>query len=839
MQPTTPTTPKFFDSTSRAPTMAAEVSEVDTLEQLQTPEQVKLLDEIDELRKLCLGHYGINLPQLIVCGDQSSGKSSLLEGLTGLKFPAKESLGTTFATEVVSRRSTNVEITCTILPGKSRQKAQKHELSKFKLIFSSREDFKTPDVIQAAKKTMAFGDENKINSIFDDVLRISYSAPNIPSFTIVDLPGIVKTDPDNNVGGARKIQSLVASYMDDKNSIILAVVHSGTDPENQTILEYLNHFDPCGSRTMGIITKPDMVERGGDNEKQLMRLVRNERYQFEYRWHVVKNRKFATREQTNAERDESENKFFASGVWSSVSREDVGIATLRVKLAQMLLEHIGNELPSLVSAVQDSIAATQSRLKTLGSARETSGQQRQYLTEHAEKFQLLTDHALRGIYSSSFFALSATNGRTSTRLRTEIQNLNIAFAHIMYRKGHTWDIPHEQSSTISPFLLDVESSPAFQEYDARYEEPTEITRATYLEKNIGHHVRQSRPSGLHSIVNPGVIVGVFREQSEAWGGIAAFHLKRIFQTVKAYILEALNTLVDHRTCSMLMLKHIQPELDRRWSNVEAKLEELLLPYTEQDPITYDPNFVREIEQTRAARYGVANAQSGQQTLLMGSRSATQNLLTESLDAFTNTEILDLMQTYYKHALSVFINNVAVLAIENCLIKNLSAIFSPSLIASLSDAKLQAIAAESAEVQEERNSLQQRLSALQSGKDVLNEHLAMRPTVRTKTTTTPSFPTFHRDPRPVTPDSQRSWDGDLDHTKLKDVDGLSAQLNSLVVTPPPSDSERSHRKVDSAVATPTPTPKGSGKRVLSHAWPPSQSTPRQTVQQGSDDSDGEL
>jgi GTP1/Obg family GTP-binding protein len=71
--------------------MQEQVTKVDTLDQLQTAEQVLLLDKIDELRNKGLSHHGISLPQLIVCGDQSSGKSSLLEGLTRLRFPTDDS----------------------------------------------------------------------------------------------------------------------------------------------------------------------------------------------------------------------------------------------------------------------------------------------------------------------------------------------------------------------------------------------------------------------------------------------------------------------------------------------------------------------------------------------------------------------------------------------------------------------------------------------------------------------------------------------------------------------------------------------------------------------------
>jgi hypothetical protein len=90
-----------------------------------------------------------------------------------------------------------------------------------------------------------------------------------------------------------------------------------------------------------------------------------------------------------------------------------------------------------------------------------------------------------------------------------------------------------------------------------------------------------------------------------------------------------------------------------------KLEEFLIPYTEQDPITYDPNFILELDAIRAARYA-APASTEHNSLVksqaktifgMGSSQkpgrSNQQLLTESIDDYTNSEILDLMQTYYK------------------------------------------------------------------------------------------------------------------------------------------------------------------------------------------------
>src|SRR5580700_561694 len=74
------------------------------VQDLQTAEQMKLLDAIDSLRAVGIGEFTA-LPQLVVCGDQSSGKSSVLEAISGVPFPRKADVCTRFATEVSLRRA--------------------------------------------------------------------------------------------------------------------------------------------------------------------------------------------------------------------------------------------------------------------------------------------------------------------------------------------------------------------------------------------------------------------------------------------------------------------------------------------------------------------------------------------------------------------------------------------------------------------------------------------------------------------------------------------------------------------------------------------------------------
>ena len=76
-----------------------------------------LLDKIDKLFACNVGEY-IDLPQIVVVGDQSSGKSSVLEGLTNLPFPRDSGLCTRFATHITFRRSSTNKVTVSIFPAK-------------------------------------------------------------------------------------------------------------------------------------------------------------------------------------------------------------------------------------------------------------------------------------------------------------------------------------------------------------------------------------------------------------------------------------------------------------------------------------------------------------------------------------------------------------------------------------------------------------------------------------------------------------------------------------------------------------------------------------------------
>ncbi|KAL8910048.1 MAG: hypothetical protein Q9171_004643 [Xanthocarpia ochracea] len=99
-------------------------------EQLKRLTDPSLLDKIDGLRELNISEY-IPLPQLVVVGDQSSGKSSVLEGLTDLPFPRDNGLCTRFATQITFRRAEKSSVIVSIIPSPAADSTTKEKLRAF------------------------------------------------------------------------------------------------------------------------------------------------------------------------------------------------------------------------------------------------------------------------------------------------------------------------------------------------------------------------------------------------------------------------------------------------------------------------------------------------------------------------------------------------------------------------------------------------------------------------------------------------------------------------------------------------------------------------------------
>lgn len=244
----------------------------EALSRLCSQDQMDLLDAVDRLRSFGIPEI-VSLPQIIVCGDQSSGKSSVLEAISHVSFPVKSNVCTRFPTELVLRRAAHSCASVSIVPHASRSEDEKKSLEGFRQEMDGFEHL--AHWIESAKIAMGIDDGKAFSK---DLLKIEITGPDQRELTIVDLPGLIhsetksqtKADVDliqNVVKEYSKLTctrsevlasffaSVMADYLSVKEprSVILAVISAKNDLANQIVLNLVRAADPTGNRTMGQI----------------------------------------------------------------------------------------------------------------------------------------------------------------------------------------------------------------------------------------------------------------------------------------------------------------------------------------------------------------------------------------------------------------------------------------------------------------------------------------------------------------------------------------------------------------------------------------------------------
>ncbi|CAF9916549.1 hypothetical protein IMSHALPRED_003231 [Imshaugia aleurites] len=620
------------------------------LKVLRSSEQQNLLDEIDSLRLQGISEF-VFLPQIVVCGDQSSGKSSVLEAISGVPFPRNDTLCTRFATEVILREAPTPEAVVSIVPSQDASDADRERLLSFKETLQQLEDL--PQLIERAKSAMGI---TATGSAFSkNILRVEISGQDKPKLTVVDLPGLIHSESRHqSPADVELISNLVQSYMKNPRSVILAVVSAKNDYANQIILKRAKEVNPEGSRTLGLITKPDTLPSGSDSEADFVNLASNDNIQFRLGWHIVKNRDYQSHHSSAEERDRSEAQFFSEGIWRDLPRDMVGIASLNVRLSNILLDQIKRYLPRLMEDIQSSIEGCKTKLAKLGDGRSTAEEQRQFLLKLSQSFQALCRAATNGNYDDKFFGDPSSDEEYCKRLRAVVQNLNLGFSDLMRRKGHRRTIDSES----------IKDSATRRHHRASMSH-TDLEPILMSQEDAIEWVRKllvrSRGRELPGSFNPLLVSELFRDQSSPWEQIAREHVQNIWMTSKAFLERLLNTLTEEETFGTLFTHWIDPNLNARFEKANERLDGLLID-RERHAITYNHYYtdvLQSIREERKVRELVGKVQdymSSSPDSAFGKKGSldvsglARSLATQSegdMDLFACSELLDSSRAFYK------------------------------------------------------------------------------------------------------------------------------------------------------------------------------------------------
>lgn len=274
----------------------------------------------------------IDLPQIAVVGSQSAGKSSVLENFVGKDFLPRGS-------GIVTRRPLVLQL-ITSRNGEWGEflHCKGRKFTDFNAIRKEIED-----------ETDRMTGRNKGISTIPINLRV-YS-PNVLNLTLVDLPGITKVPVgDQPVDIEQQIKEMVTQFVSRDNCLILAVSPANVDLANSDALKVAKEFDPSGSRTIGVITKLDLLEEGSDARN----ILENKLLPLRRGYVGVVNR---SQRDIDGNKDikaalAGERRFFLGHPAYRHMADKMGTPYLQKVLNQQLTNHIKDTLPELRSKLQ-------------------------------------------------------------------------------------------------------------------------------------------------------------------------------------------------------------------------------------------------------------------------------------------------------------------------------------------------------------------------------------------------------------------------------------------------------------------------------------------------------
>ncbi|RZF39082.1 hypothetical protein LSTR_LSTR016525 [Laodelphax striatellus] len=203
----------------------------------------------------------IQLPQIVVVGTQSAGKSSLIESIVGKSFLPR---GTGIVTRCplvlqlhycpkddneqrnIGDGTLNIDEWGTFLHRKGK-------------VYSDFTEIRNEIECETNRKA----GNNK--GICDEPIVLKVFSPHVLNLTLVDLPGLTKVPVgDQPEDIEQQIRKLILKYISNPNSIILAVITANTDMATNESIKIAKEVDPDGRRTLAVLTKLDLMDAGTD-----------------------------------------------------------------------------------------------------------------------------------------------------------------------------------------------------------------------------------------------------------------------------------------------------------------------------------------------------------------------------------------------------------------------------------------------------------------------------------------------------------------------------------------------------------------------------------------------
>ncbi|XP_027660192.2 interferon-induced GTP-binding protein Mx-like isoform X1 [Falco biarmicus] len=340
------------------------------------------IDLIDSLRALGV-EKELALPAIAVIGDQSSGKSSVLEALSGIALPRGNGIVTRCPLELKLKR----------IPA---TQAWKGKICYRNIISELQNASEVEKAIREAQDVVA----GTRGAISGELISLEIQSPGVPDLTLIDLPGIARVavgDQPKDIG--EQIKMLLKRIIGCKETLNLVVVPCNVDIATTEALKMAQEVDPSGERTLGILTKPDLVDKG--TEESIINIIQNKVIPLKKGYMIVKCRgqQDIHNKLALATAIQQERIFFKTHKYFSILLDE-GRATiphLAEKLTNELVRHIIKTLPTLENQIREVLQKTlQDLQKYRRGTPKTESEKLIFLTDLIKLFNQDISQTMRG-----------------------------------------------------------------------------------------------------------------------------------------------------------------------------------------------------------------------------------------------------------------------------------------------------------------------------------------------------------------------------------------------------------------------------------------------------------
>ncbi|KAL1215839.1 Dynamin-related protein 3A [Cardamine amara subsp. amara] len=393
---------------------------------------IPIVNKLQDIFAQLGSQSSIELPQVAVVGSQSSGKSSVLEALVGRDFLPR-------GNDICTRRPLVLQLLQT--KGRSNGGSD-DEWGEFLHLPKDTRIYDFSEIRREIEaETNRLVGENK--GVADKQIRLKIYSPNVLDITLVDLPGITKVPVgDQPTDIEARIRTMILSYIKAPTCLILAVTPANSDLANSDALQIAANADPDGHRTIGVITKLDIMDKGTDARNLLLGKVVPLR--LGYVGVVNRCQEDILLNRTVKEALIAEEKFFRSRPVYHGLTDRLGIPQLAKKLNQILVQHIKVLLPDLKSRISNALVATAKEHQSYGEVTESRAGQGalllNFLSKYCEAYSSLLEgkseemstselsggarihYIFQSIFVKSLEEVDPCEDLTDDDIRTAIQN---------------------------------------------------------------------------------------------------------------------------------------------------------------------------------------------------------------------------------------------------------------------------------------------------------------------------------------------------------------------------------------------------------------------------------